>query len=195
MGFLDPKERVLDIVLTDTGKQLLLKGELRFAYWIPFDDEVNYQDLNDPLIVEATSGRFGLNNTQEDTTNVNRPMFTASPGVGHSAPIPTMQVSSPDELEVTIRQSQLVKRHVLRDVAGNEVSSSLADAGFQRTAAGAAYIDVGYLTGSFSNAKELEGFLVTVYQDVSGTYHEVLHNRSSDGEVAYRNDLALRLGH
>ena len=42
-GFLDAKERVIDLVLTDQGKQLLLKGQLNFCYWIPFDDEVCYQ--------------------------------------------------------------------------------------------------------------------------------------------------------
>ena len=41
-GFLDPKERVIDLVLTDVGKSLLLKGDLHFTYWIPFDDEVDY---------------------------------------------------------------------------------------------------------------------------------------------------------
>lgn len=194
MGFLDPKERVLDIVLTDTGKQLLLKGELRFSYWIPFDDEVDYQSLEDPLIVEATSGRFGLNNTQEDTTNLFRPMFTAKPGTGHVSPIPSVSLSETGSIDVTVRQTQVLKRHVLRDVAGNEVSSDMQEVGFQRSAAATTYLDVGYLTGSYSNVKELEGFLVTVYQNVSGTYHEILHNRSSDGNVAYRNDLALRLG-
>ena len=129
MGFLDPKERVLDIVLTDTGKQNLLKGSLRISYWIPYDDEVNYQSLEDPLIVEATAGRFGLNNTQEDMTNVNRPMFTAKPGVGHSHPIPSMTVLDTGSISLTIDQEHLFKRQVSRDENGKETSSTLIEIG------------------------------------------------------------------
>ena len=194
MGFLDPKERVLDIVLTDTGKQTLLKGALRISYWVPYDDEVNYQSLEDPLIVEATAGKFGLNNTQEDLTNVKRPMFTAKPGVGHSYPIPSMVVVDTSSLDVSINQEHLFKRQVSRDENGKEISSVLIEGGFRRFVQSESYVSASYSsTGSFFNPDDLSGFLITVYQNVSGNYHEILHNRSSDGNVAYRNDLALRV--
>lgn len=115
-GFLDSKERVIDMVLTDVGKSLLLKGDLRFTYWIPFDDEVDYnpefigeyqggvfvsaldmsgsdyQDARtrkteDPLVREATMGYRGLAYAEVDTTNVYRPMYSAPPGVGQTYPL------------------------------------------------------------------------------------------------------------
>lgn len=43
MGFLDPKERILDIILTEKGRELLSKGELVIKYYAFFDDEVDYR--------------------------------------------------------------------------------------------------------------------------------------------------------
>lgn len=121
-GFLDSKERIIDMVLTDTGKSLLLKGDLHFVYWIPFDDEVDYDPsingewlggqfipssslavddklslqtrlTEDPLIREASMGYRGLNNRQVDFTNVHRPMYSAPPGVGQTYPMVKAAVS------------------------------------------------------------------------------------------------------
>jgi hypothetical protein len=41
-GFLDNKERVIDMQLTGLGRRLLSEGELRFWYWAAFDDEIDY---------------------------------------------------------------------------------------------------------------------------------------------------------
>jgi hypothetical protein len=50
-GFLDKQDRIIDMVLTGYGKTLLSKGDLRFVYWAPFDDEVDY----DPYISQSGS--------------------------------------------------------------------------------------------------------------------------------------------
>jgi hypothetical protein len=42
MGFLDKKERILDIVLTDRGRELMSKNQLKVAYYAFSDDGVNY---------------------------------------------------------------------------------------------------------------------------------------------------------
>lgn len=42
MGFLDQKERILDIVLTDYGKELLAKNQLNFKYYAFSDEGINY---------------------------------------------------------------------------------------------------------------------------------------------------------
>lgn len=220
-GFLDAGERVIDLVLTDTGKQLLLNGKLRFAYWIPFDDEVNYQPvvtvdhlsgtlptpdditaaitaasqsmLEDPIIREASYGYRGLNDIQEDTTNLQRPLFTAVPGVGHISPIPEMIVST-DTATVQVTQYSTSKRMVRKNELGNIVATSMYDDGFRRIAGQGTNVDITYSTGSFSPDQALEGFLVTMYQNVSGTLKEVVHNAGADGQVAYLNDLSIRLG-
>jgi hypothetical protein len=232
-GFLNAEERVIDLVLTDTGKQLLLKGALRFAYWIPFDDEMNYQPtvtiwnsasyhadldalgdliadasrsmLEDPVLREASMGYRGLNANEEDTTNVIRPMYTAAPGVGHVSPLPQMQVST-GSMDVQIMQNRVVKRRVRKDRDGNIIDTSVHTVGVQRRGGTSAYVTADYSTGSFTADKNLEGFLITMYHhvsgsdrkivmndQVSGSLHEILHNRNSDGDVVYSNDILLRL--
>jgi hypothetical protein len=42
MGFLDKKERVFDIVLTDKGRELLSKNQLNFTYYAFSDEGVDY---------------------------------------------------------------------------------------------------------------------------------------------------------
>lgn len=192
-GFLDPKERVLDMVLTERGKQLLMNGELRFVYWVPFDDEVDYnptvttaslltdsghqnqtvaqrvQELTEtPLVMEAKMGYRGLNLVAEDLTNVHRPMFTAAPGVGLTTPLPQAVV---DTGSVTIRmdQQKLTKTYVQRNQTGQAVGGQVGPitVGFQRS--NGSQVDVGatYSTGAFTTDSAYEGFLVTMYQSSS----------------------------
>lgn len=42
MAFLDPKERVLDIVLTDYGRELLSENRLNFTYYAFSDEGIDY---------------------------------------------------------------------------------------------------------------------------------------------------------
>lgn len=216
-GFLDPGERVIDLVLTDTGKRLLLKGALQFIYWVPFDDEVNYtptvtifgsgsltqEELDttitnasrslteDPIILEAMSGYRGLNAREIDNTNVYRPMYTARPGVGHMSPLPQLTLSQTSSLDVQVEQTFKSKRQVKKDIAGNVLEFMSSDVGYQRRAGTNVQLGVGYNTGSFIPDKSYEGFLITMYQEVSGTLQEVVHNMDADGNITYRNDLSL----
>lgn len=43
MAFLDPKERVMDIILTQYGRKKLSQGKLEIKFYRFFDDEVDYQ--------------------------------------------------------------------------------------------------------------------------------------------------------
>lgn len=43
MALLDKKERILDITLTEKGRELLSKGELRFAFYAFSDSGVDYE--------------------------------------------------------------------------------------------------------------------------------------------------------
>ena len=45
MGFLDPKERVQDVVLTQEGRRQLAAGILEFRYFSVHDDEMDYGPL------------------------------------------------------------------------------------------------------------------------------------------------------
>lgn len=42
MGFLDPRERILDVVLTEEGRRQYALGELRFVSFAAFDDLVDH---------------------------------------------------------------------------------------------------------------------------------------------------------
>lgn len=42
MAFLNQKERILDIVLTDKGRELLSKNQLQFKYYAFSDEGINY---------------------------------------------------------------------------------------------------------------------------------------------------------
>lgn len=43
MAFLDNKEELLSIILTEYGREKLSKGELVVKYYTFFDDEVDYE--------------------------------------------------------------------------------------------------------------------------------------------------------
>jgi hypothetical protein len=45
MAFLDPKERVMDIILTQHGRKKLAEGKLQVKYYRFFDDEIDYTPI------------------------------------------------------------------------------------------------------------------------------------------------------
>ena len=216
-GFLDPEQRVIDLILTDTAKSLLMKGQLNFSYWVPFDDEVNYQPaitiwnssslsqqdlaneivqktqnvIEDPVIVEAVNGYTGVNNTQEDLVNVKNPMFTAKTGIGHSLPLPQLIISQTGTITIPVTQTPNVNNFVQTDLSGNVLAQAVTTDGYTRTSK-QERINVTYSTGSFTADNNFEGMLITIYQNVSGTLQEVVHNRDSDGNITYRNDLSIQ---
>lgn len=59
-GFIDRNTRIVDMVLTNYGKRKLSNGDLRFCYWIPYDDEIDY----DPYVSQNFSGTFTLSGSK-----------------------------------------------------------------------------------------------------------------------------------
>ena len=185
-GFLDPKERVIDMVLTDVGKSLLLKGDLRFIYWIPFDDEVDYnpdifnsasldaRDLQtakttkteDPLLREATMGYRGLAYTEVDTTNLYRPMYSAPPGVGQTYPLLEATIST-GSIQVSVLQQKNSKLYVQFDDKGQNIIRTMGpgEEVFQRRAISENKLEVMYPSDKNELPEDikLEGFLITMY--------------------------------
>jgi hypothetical protein len=207
-GFLDPEQRVIDMVLTETGKQSLKAGKLRFVYWIPFDDEVDYnppatprpeqtlaqrqQELTEtPLVREATMGYAGTNLKAEDTINVHRPMFTVPPSVGHSGskfPLPQMAVST-GSLSVSMSQQPLETLYIKTNSAGVTVQQvGPLPAGIQRFGSTEAILAVNFPTASFPREYRTEGFLATVL--LSGNLKFLSGNLSaSQGEIPTTGSL------
>lgn len=55
MGFLDQKERILDIVLTDFGRELLAQNQLNFKYYAFSDEGMDYSgSLSASLAVSSS---------------------------------------------------------------------------------------------------------------------------------------------
>lgn len=206
-GFLDAKERVIDVVLTGVGKSLLSKGDLNFVYWMPFDDEVDYEPFihnsaslsasaltssmiektEDPLIREAAYGYRYVDGAVEDRTNVNRPLFTVSSG---KKIVPAMQVSglsSSGSVEISVNQQQKILR-MIEKVDGDILS------GVSRQDSTMTTVELSYDDATEFSEGKLEGFLVTTYVSSSDGYVEFLHNRDSRGNIVYRNDLQLKIG-
>jgi len=185
-GFLDPKERVIDMVLTDVGKSLLLKGDLHFVYWIPFDDEVDYNPIihesasldardlqmsstmktEDPLIREATMGYRGLAYTEVDTTNVYRPMYSAPPGVGQTYPLLEVAINT-GSMQVNMTQQKSSKLYVQYDDKGQTIIRTIGpgDEAFQRRAISENKLEATYPSdkNELPHDIKLEGFLITMY--------------------------------
>ena len=223
-GFLDPKDRVIDMVLTDLGKQLLMTGELRFVYWRPFDDEVDYnppctprtdqtlaqrrQELTEsPLIREATMGYRGASLAADDTTNLNRPMYSGPSGMGQTMALPQLVVPqlTGGLAQVTVKQKKNSKVYIQKDASGKRVIQQVGPvpAGYQRSGDDGASLDASYSTGSYPAEFQPEGFLVRVFVSgalqldelgqARGGFQEVVHNNDSGGDVVYRNDVKLRM--
>lgn len=209
-GFLDPKERIIDFVLTGVGKGLLTRGDLVFKYWAPFDDEVDYyppvdgqradqtedqrrQEITEtPLVREACSGYSVKNLSDDDQTNVQRPLYTAMLGSGHEAPLPKVSVSpSSASIEFSQRKTSVVYEY--RDESGNVINKvGPVETGVERFGASEVLVEASYPVGSVAGEGRSGGFLVTVYASGSDQYYEeVLHNRDSSGDVVYKNDLKL----
>src|SRR5580704_7370511 len=109
-GFLDKQTRIIDMVLTAAGRNLLSRGKLNFTYWMSFDDEIDYQpfisqsgtmtalqfssslydEIESTPIREAVAGYQITNMIMGDTTNVIRPLYTMPQG---QATIPRMTSS------------------------------------------------------------------------------------------------------
>lgn len=45
MAFLNPRERIIDIKLTQKGRELLSQGKLKIKFFSLFDDEIDYKNI------------------------------------------------------------------------------------------------------------------------------------------------------
>lgn len=208
-GFLDKNTRVIDMVLTDYGKELYSKGDLEFSFYAFSDDEVDY----DPWIsgsgsltatqltsskieqIEATLVReavFGLPKNlcpaAKDQTNIKDLLFTIPQG---QKILPRMTIS-PDALSGTINvtQQKLQRSVVSRDSEGNIINKSeKIDLGFKTSNVSKYVVD--FDLKEFLNKDSNEGFLIRYFSSGSGGLTELTHKRDLDDVVSYSNDIRL----
>jgi hypothetical protein len=211
-GFLDKNERIVDMVLTNEGKRLLSKGDLRFCYFALFDDEVDYDpfirnsgsltadqlsssiedQIESGLVREAVTGYQIANVSGSDFTNVHRPLFTIPQG---QAILPRMSSSVPSDsqFDIVVRQRKLQDMHIQRDPAGNVIQNlGPFDRGFERYDSSGVKFDF-HIMDYPVDPENQQGFLVRVYQSGTEGLVEVKDRRDSNNDVCYNNDMKIEI--
>lgn len=208
-GFLDKNDRIIDMVLTGEGKHRLSLGKLSFAYWVPFDDEIDYspfialsgsmdaQSLSSSIseqieaspIREVTTGYKRFNRSGVDPTNVRHPIFTMNHGQ-KVLPAMDFESSSGSDFHISVKQTKLYDLYIRRDSLGN-VSQQLGpfDRGYSRYDSSVASIVLKH--DGFPPDHRSDGFLVKVLTSGSEGFFETNSNRDLNNEISFDDDLLL----
>lgn len=209
-GFLDKNNRIVDMVLTGEGKYLLSKGALQFVYWIPFDDEVDYdpyiahssslsqaelsssrvEQIEATLVREATTGYRRFNKLAKDETNVHRPIFTMPQG---QKSIPRMSSSNGIETtaNIEVKQRQLVEEVAKKDRFGDTVEYYRKDIGYESYDSSISTLSYKYVDGSYPPDHKSEGFLLRIFKSGSDGLVEIEHRRDMSNDICFNNDLKI----
>ena len=209
MGFLDKNNRVIDMVLTDYGRELYSKGELEFTYYAFSDDGVDY----DPFIADSGSltsvklqeekddqiaatlvreASFGLhkgeNFVAKDETNIQNLLFTVPQGqkiVPEMILSPVLSTGS-----IAAKQQKVVERTVTRDKDGNAINTiNEYDRGYRKFAAQRFRIDIE--TEDFFAKASREGYSIKIFESGSSGLTEVKHKRDVRNTISFSKDLQL----
>ena len=198
-GFLDKNNRIIDMVLTGEGKHLLSKGALHFIYWIPFDDEVDYDpyiaasasmssaeisssrvdQIENTLVREATTGYRRQNKSGSDETNVHRPIFTMAQG---QTQLPKMLLNSFNlSASLEVKQQALTKDGVQEN--------QVIDTGYRTFDTSNVALSYKLMEGSYPHDYKTEGYLIRVYRSGTDGLQEVIHRRDLENNICFNNDL------
>lgn len=209
-GFLDKDTRIIDMVLTGYGKSLLSRGELNFCYWVPFDDEVDYDphiaesgslsavalsssiadSIENTLVREATTGYRMFNLLGKDQTNVINPVFTTAQ---KQDVLPRIAVSG--SVSVTTYQRKVKKSFVVNEKDGKGVAQlSDSDVGVERFNSSQDSIKMGYEKDGFVGAARPDGFFVTVFESGSNGLVELKPKRDVSNDLCFGSDLKVHTG-
>lgn len=209
MGFLDKSQDVIDMVLTGVGQKLLSQGKLRFVYWMPFDDEVDYDpyvaasgsmtvaevssskmlQTENGVVREAVSGYKDINPFHLDRTNVYRPLFTIPQG---QTVVPKIvKVHRTGSATIDLKMQKNVDWYSKKDHRGDKVSDEYVDRGFSHFESSRKDFEYRYTPNSFPGEHPLEGFKIRVFSSGSSGLVEIHPKHDSNDEVAFKSDLKL----
>lgn len=210
-GFLDKKTRVIDMVLTDYGKEMLSKGKLNFSYYAFSDDEVDYdpwiqnsgslsqteltaskvEQVENTLVREAVFGReFGSSPSSIDETNIKNLLFGMPQG---QKVLPRMNVT-PDVLSGSIDtvQQNVQTVNSLRNEDGTLIDKSdPVSIGYKKFKSTKLRFDLEI--DDFFDRSTLDGFLVRTFVSSSTGLVEIPNKRDSDNNISYQNNLKVLL--
>lgn len=85
MAFINSKERILDIVLTQKGRQKLAQGRLNVKYYAFHDDEINYQAQYEHRITSGAVTSLDLSSGGTFTRSSLGSYFTGAPTDGSTS--------------------------------------------------------------------------------------------------------------
>ncbi len=211
-GFLDKKERIVDMVLTNEGKWLLSRGELRFSYFVLFDDEVDYSpyisnsaslsqielsasrrdQVETTLVREAVSGYVMGNSSGSDTTNVRSMLFTVPQG---QRVLPRMTMTDGPTgsftIETKVQRSEEVFYKV--DQNGNILEKAGPfDRGCHRFDPSRQVFRMG-IDGPFFDEGLREGFLVEVYASGAEGIFRLRDRLDAFNDISFDPDVKIVL--
>lgn len=209
MGFLDKNTRVVDIILTDCGRELYSKGELDFVYYAFSDDEVDYdpfisnsgslsldelrqekdKQIEATLVREAIFGYSGGNNSlAKDTTNIQNLLFTIPQG---QKIVPEVVLSPNIESgSIESKQQKVIERVVNRDFNGDVISvTSESDKGHRKFKAQKLVIDV--TIDDFFDKSSRDGFSIKIFESGSSGLVQMNQKRDRRNITSFSNDLQL----
>lgn len=189
-GFLDAKERILDVVLTGEGKYLLSRGELNFVYWSAFDDEVDYTPfisnsgslssqqisasiqtlIEDTVLREATTGYRRFNKSGSDDTNVHRPLYK----------MPQGQYTLPTFVAVQNPTGSVSARQQANSTGSIISNTSNVTYNFM------------YTKDSFPQEYQYEGVLVRVYRSGSEGLIELGQQLDMQNNICFGSELKIK---
>jgi hypothetical protein len=212
-GFLDRDNRIIDMVLTNNGKRLLSQGDLRFCYWTPFDDEIDYQpyiaessslsqdqlsssiysSIENTPVREAVSGYRNFNSSGSDTVNVIHPMFTMPQG---QKVLPrSVFVENTGTFVISTNQRSVQRIHQKGEATGKFINSiQPQDLGVERFDSTDFSIFLSYFKDSFPSDFQTEGFQIRVLKSGSNGYVELRTRRDMNNDLTYSNDVKVLTG-
>lgn len=213
-GFLDSKERVVDMVLTDYGRKLYSKGKLRFVYYAFSDDEIDYDpwitnsayisgtldgpDLTGSIVeqiqtqhvFEAVTGMaFGKDKDCKDTVCIKNLLFTMPQGQNI---LPEMEmIPEVESGSLGSKQRKLQKQYTGKGKVGLSTLESIhpIDEGIETFRNNKLFLDLN-LKDYFDN-NATEGFLIRVYESGSDGLKEIYHHRDMGNIISYLRDVRL----
>lgn len=197
------------MVLTDYGKELYSKGDLRFEYYAFSDDGVDYdpyisdsgslsdvalsesidRQLDSTLTMEATTGlTMDTDVIGRDRTNINRLLFTMPQG---QSVVPELDLV-PDVVSASIgaRQQKVRERSVVRDQFGETLRViGGRDIGYRVFGEGVRRFD--YDLDDFFDKPSHNGFIVRVYTSGTDGPIEMIPKRDRKNVISYGEDFRV----
>lgn len=202
-SFLDKKSQVIDMVLTNYGKEQLAKGQLEFVYYAFSDDAADYNvwlsnsgslsdvevtaskefQLEHTLTTEALYGmRPDVKSNNLDNTNITNLLFTIPQG---QTTLPRVTITPPN-LTGSLEATQIK----LQSVTKNDVlSEEIGEVGYKTDNSSQYLIDLD-LPKSFLDKSNSE-FLIRIFESGSFGLKESNVKFDKDLIMSINDDLKI----